>query len=76
MSAMFKQAIKNIRELSTDERALMAHCLISSLESKQDEGVDEAWAKLAENRYLELESRAVNGVSWEEIKYVVKDQNA
>ena len=76
MSAMFKQAIKNIRELSTDERALMAHCLISSLESKQDEGVDEAWAKLAENRYLELESGAVNGVSWEEIKYVVKGQDA
>lgn len=76
MSATFKQAIEKIRELSADEKALMAHCLISSLESKQDEEVDEAWAKLAEKRYLELESGAVRGVSWEEIKNVVKGQDA
>ncbi len=76
MSVVFKQAIENIRELSADEKALMAHCLISSLESKQDEGVDEAWAKLAEERYLELESGVVKGVSWEEIKNVVKGQDA
>ncbi len=56
MSVMFKQAIENIKELSADEKALIACCFISSLESKQDEGVDEAWAKLAEERYLELES--------------------
>ena len=76
MSVAFKQAIENIRELSADEKALMAHCLISSLESKQDDGVDEAWAKLAEERYLALESGAVKGVPWEEIKNVVKGQDA
>ena len=68
MSTVFKQVIENIRALSADERALVAHCLISSLESKQDEGVDEAWAELAEKRYLELESGAVNGLSWEEVR--------
>ena len=73
MSAAFKQAIENIRDLSTSEKALMAHCLISSLESKQDEGVDEAWAKLAEKRYLDLESGAVNGLSWKELKRAVID---
>ena len=76
MSIAFKQAPENIRELSSNEKALMAHCLISSLESKQDEDVDKAWAKLSEKRYLELESGAVRGVSWEEIKNVVKDQDA
>lgn len=50
----------------------MAHCLISSLDSQQDEGVDEAWTHLAEKRYLELESGAVKGISWEEIKHAVK----
>jgi len=55
-----------------DEKALMAHCLISALESKQDEGVDESWAKLAEERYFKLESGAVKAVSWEEIKLAVK----
>lgn len=73
MSVAFKLAIENIRELSTSEKALMAHCLISSLESKQDEGVDEAWAKLAEKRYHDLESGAVNGLSWEEMKRAVID---
>jgi hypothetical protein len=68
MSAVFKQVIENIGALSSDEKALVAHCLISSLESKQDDGVEGAWAELAEQRYLELESGTVKGVSWEEIK--------
>ena len=68
MSAAFKQAIENIKDLSANEKALMAHCLISSLEVKQDEDVDEAWLKLAEKRYSELESGAVTGVSWEKIR--------
>ena len=68
MSVAFKQAIENIKALSSDEKALMAHCLISSLDSKQDENVDEAWAKLAEKRYLELESGSVTGVLWADIK--------
>lgn len=72
MSVAFKQVIENIKELSADEKALVAHCLISSLESKQDEGVEEAWAKLIEKRYLELESGDVQGLSWEEIKKEVK----
>ena len=68
MSEVFKQVIENIGALSSDEKALVAHCLISSLESKQDDGVEGAWAELAEQRYLELESGTVKGVSWEEIK--------
>jgi len=58
----------NIKELSANERALVAHCLIASLETQQDQGVDEAWAELAEIRYLELESGAVKGLSWAELK--------
>lgn len=72
MSVTFKQVIENIAELSSDEKALVAHCLISSLETKQDEGVDNAWVELAEKRYLELETGAVKGVSWQEIKNIVK----
>lgn len=68
MSAKIKQLIDNIKLFSPDERAFAAHCLIASLESKQDDGVDEAWAELAEKRYAELESGAVKGVSWEKIK--------
>jgi len=76
MSVEFKQLIENIRELSPGERALLAHCLISSLESVQDEGVDEAWMALSEKRSLEFETGAVKGVSWEDIKNKVKGRDA
>ena len=72
MSAKMKQVIEEIKDLSAQERALVAHCLISSLESKQDDGVEEAWAELAEKRYKELESGTVKGVTWDEIKKEIK----
>jgi putative addiction module component (TIGR02574 family) len=67
-----KQVIDKTKNLSLRERALVAHCLISSLETKQDEGVDQAWAELAEKRYEELVSGKVEPVSWEDIKKDVK----
>jgi hypothetical protein len=76
MSAAFNQAIASINALSTNERALVAHCLISSLESQHDDGVDEAWGALAANRYAELESGAVQGLSWSELKNTVTQRDA
>ncbi len=67
-----KQVIDKTKNLTLRERALVAHCLISSLETKQDEGVDQAWAELAEKRYEELVSGKVEPVSWEDIKKDVK----
>jgi hypothetical protein len=67
-----KQVIDKTKYLSLRERALVAHCLISSLETRQDEGVDQAWAELAEKRYEELVSGKVEPVSWEDIKKDVK----
>lgn len=48
-----------------------------SITSKQatENSVDEAWAELAERRYLELESGAVKGVSWDEIKNAIINQD-
>ncbi len=68
MSAKFKQVIESIADLTSDERALVAHCLISSLEVKHDDSVDEAWGELAKKRLLELESGAVKGISWSDTK--------
>jgi len=72
MSAVFKQVIENIENLSSDEKALVAHCLISSLEVKHDDSVDQAWGELAQQRFTELESGAVKGVTWGEIKSKIK----
>ncbi|WP_018402890.1 addiction module protein [Marinobacter gelidimuriae] len=68
MSAVFNRVIQNIGKLSSDEKALVAHCLISSLELKHDDNVDKAWGELAQKRFIELESGAKKGVSWESIK--------
>ena len=70
-----KQVIENIKDLTTDKKALVAHCLISLLETKYDDDVDDvddAWADLAEKRFSELSSDEVQGVSWDEIKNNIK----
>lgn len=72
MSVAFKQVIENIGNLSSDEKALIAHCLISSLEIKHDDSVDKAWGELAQQRFYGLESGAVKGLSWNEIKNKIK----
>ena len=67
-----RQVIEETKNLNSNERALLAHCLISSLETSQDEGVDHAWANLSEERYSELVSGAVEPVSWDSIKKEVR----
>ncbi len=68
MSARLKQVIENIGSLSSEEKALVAHCLISSLESGHDDSVDIAWYELSKTRFSELESGSIEAVSWSEIK--------
>ncbi len=76
MTVAFKQVIENIKSLSADEKALIAHCLISSLESSHDEEVDDKWLKISEKRLLELESGEVDGVSWNDIRSRVIGKDA
>ncbi len=68
----FNQVIENAKRLSFEERALVAHCLISSLDRQQDENVDNVWADLADKRYQELVSGSVKSVTWDEIKKQLK----
>ena len=72
MSTAFKQVIESIERLSSGEKALVAHCLISSLEIRHDDSVDQAWGELAHQRFSELESGVVQGVSWDEIRDKIK----
>ena len=72
MSAALNQVIENIKMLSSDEKALVAHCLISSLDEKQDDEVEQAWADLADRRLAELTSGEVKGVSWNDIKQKIR----
>lgn len=72
MSEKFKHILENVKQLNPQERALMAHLIIASLEMPADEDVDEAWAELAEKRYDELITGKVKGVTWDEIKQSIK----
>ncbi len=72
MSKDFKQILENVKQLNPKERALMAHIIISSLDTVIDEEVDSAWAKLAEKRYDDLVSGNVKPVTWDKIKQGIK----
>lgn len=72
MSTKVEQVIESIKELSADERALIAHCLISSLDERHDDGVEQAWLVLAEKRIAELTSGQVKAVSWDTLKSEIK----
>lgn len=68
-----RQIIEGAKYLNAKEKAMVVHCLISSLETRQDEGVDQAWAELSQKRFAELASGEVESVSWEDIKKQVKE---
>ena len=68
-----EQIIEDAKSLSPKERALLARCLISSLEVVEDENVDEAWSELAKKRYETLKNGSVKATSWEEIKKVIRE---
>ena len=72
MSVTVSKVIEDAKSLSAKERAFLARCLISSLDTTQDEGVDDEWAELAKKRYEELKSGFVNSLSWDEVKKEVR----
>lgn len=72
MSFKMKQILENIKDMSLKERAVLAHCLISSLDQMQDDGVDDSWAAIAEKRFAQLESGEVSAISWNQIKKEIK----
>ena len=68
MSSKVSQIIEDVKSLSAKERAFLARCLLSSLDTIEEESADEEWAKLAQKRYKELKSGLVKSVTWDEIK--------
>ena len=68
MSDALKVMLENIEQLSTKEKSLAAHCLLTAMDTKIDSDVESEWVKLAEARSAELRSGAVKSISWEEIE--------
>lgn len=72
MSVSVSQIIEDAKSLSAKERAFLARCLISSLDTTHDENVDGIWADLAKSRYETLKNDSTKTTSWEEIKKKVR----
>lgn len=66
------EIIESTKKLSSRDKAFLAHCLISSLETVEDQETEYLWVQLARKRYNELISGDVKPRSWEEIKKEIK----
>lgn len=63
-----KDVINSAKHLNSRDRAFLAHCLISSLETDHESNVDQSWAELAKERFEELVSGKVSSQQWNEVK--------
>jgi putative addiction module component (TIGR02574 family) len=61
---LFEEAMR----LDPQERATLMRLLIESLDTESEEGVEDAWRVEVERRMAELDSGAVEAVSWEELR--------
>ena len=67
-----EELLENVSQLSDQEKLHVAQCLLSSVQDSQQSEVDDNWLCLAQQRFLELESNQVEGVTWEQIKANVR----
>ncbi len=67
VSATVKHLYEQALDLEEEERAELAGRLLASLDG-EDEGVDDAWRQEVARRMAEIDSGAVQAVSWEEAR--------
>jgi len=60
--------IEDALELDEKQRARIAHELLTSLDGKRDEGVEEAWDAEISRRVAEVREGKVKPVSWDEFE--------
>lgn len=67
MKPAMEEVARQALALDEQERAEVAARLLDSLE-QSDEAEDDVWAAELERRAAELESGAVQGVAWEDLR--------
>jgi len=68
MSRKAEKVLEEALTLPPPERADLAATLLDSLDEREDEGVEEAWAQEVERRIQEAESGAVKMIPWSEAR--------
>lgn len=68
MARSARELFEEAMRLDPAERATLMRLLIDTLDAESEEGVEEAWRAEVERRIAELDSGAVEAVSWEELR--------
>ena len=68
MSDKGQKVLEEALTLPPEERADLAATLIDSLDEREDEAVEEAWAREIQQRMREVESGAVKTIPWSEAR--------
>jgi hypothetical protein len=62
MARALKDIEREIRELSSDEKAELMRSLVAELDSPADANVERAWLETSQRRYRELVEGKVKGI--------------
>ena len=68
MARSARELFEEAMRLDPQERATLMRLLIETLDAASEEGVEDAWRVEIERRMAELDSGAVEAVSWEELR--------
>lgn len=68
MARSARELFEEAMRLDPKERATLMRLLIETLDAESEEGVEDAWRLEIERRMAELDSGAVEAVSWEELR--------
>lgn len=68
MGPIAKDLLQQALSLDEKDRASLAGALVESLHGEVEPGAKEAWDTLIKRRVEELEARAVETVSWSEVR--------
>ena len=68
MARSARELFEEAMRLDPEQRATLMRLLIESLDAQSEEGVDDAWMAEVERRMAELDSGAVQTLSWDELR--------
>jgi putative addiction module component (TIGR02574 family) len=69
MSPSIRDLYEKASELPPDQRAELAGLLLESLEDRRDDdGIEEAWAREIERRMADYRAGRIKTISWQEVR--------
>ena len=68
MARSARELFEEAMRLDPEQRATLMRLLIESLDAESEEGVDDAWMAEVERRMAEIDSGAVQTLSWDELR--------